>query len=163
MLQIDLAHIHARRRSCAFFAKIFNVDDAQRGVFQRHLLSTIGQAGLPAYGAVQLKTFAVQLKIFAVRFHSLAACRQGHGSQLDAGAAVVKAALVNLDTTIAGRVIHLDTGWNFFARFFVGDDDFAGKQLGHARGVMLDNEFFQLYRKRQILNQHAARAVENSG
>ena len=69
-------------------------------------------------------------------------------------AAVVKARLVDLDALVAGRVVHLHTGGRFLTRGLVVDDDFAGEQLGHARGVVLHDELLELDRKRQVLQQH---------
>ena len=73
--------------------------------------------------------------------------------QLDGGAAVIKAALVDLNAFVAGRMIHLDTLFQLFAGFAVMNHDFAGKQLGHAGGVVLHDEFFELNRKWQLLQQ----------
>ena len=132
--QIYLAHID--RRAITIFAKVLYVHHAQRDVLQRHLVSAavFGQISLPTDHAFYLKT--------------LGTLAHGYGAQFDAGAAVVKAALVDLDAFVVGRVIYLDTRRDFLACFFVGNHDFAGKQLGHASGVMLDNKFFQLNRKR---------------
>ena len=81
--------------------------------------------------------------------------------QRDAGAAIVKAGLVNLNTPVAHRMIDLDTGRNFLAAFFVMDHDVTGKQFRHAGRVILDHEFFQLNRKRQLLQEHTAGLIEH--
>ena len=51
-------------------------------------------------------------------------------------------------------MIHFDTGIGFFACRFIVNHDLAGKQFGHTRGVVLDDEFFKFNRKRQVLQQH---------
>jgi hypothetical protein len=40
-------------------------------------------------------------------------------------------------------------------RFVVVDHDFAGEQLGHAGGVVLDDELLQLHVEGQVLQHHA--------
>ncbi|MNT52784.1 hypothetical protein D3C72_1898240 [compost metagenome] len=53
--------------------------------------------------------------------------------------------------------------FDFFTRFFVVDHDLACKQLGHTRGVVLDDEFLELDREWQLLQQDAIRLAENGG
>ena len=86
----------------------------------------------------------------------------GHGVQLDGRAAIIKAALINLDALVACRMVHFHTFFQLFASCAVMNDDIAGKQLGHASGVVLHNEFFELYRKWQLLQQDAIRLRQDS-
>ena len=145
--QIDFAHIHTRTLGTSTTGHVFHVDHAQPGELQAHLLVAIGQVGAAADGAFHLKR--------------LGGGRHGHGLQFDAGAAVVKARLVNVDALEAGRVVHLDPRFALLARGFVVDDDVAGKQLGHAGRVVLDDELFQLDDKGQLLQQDAVGLVQD--
>ncbi|MNT62679.1 hypothetical protein D3C72_2004230 [compost metagenome] len=52
-------------------------------------------------------------------------------------------------------MVHFHAGRRFLARGLVVDDDLAGKQLGHAGGVVLHDELLELDGKRQVLQQHA--------
>jgi hypothetical protein len=87
--------------------------------------------------------------------------RHGHRTQLDGGAAVVKAGLVNLDALVAGGVVHLDRAGVLLARGLVVNDDLAGKQLGHAGGVVLHDELLEFHGKRQLLQQDAVGLVQD--
>ena len=147
--QIHLAHIHRRALGPFTTRHVLDIDDAQPGELQAQFLVAIGQVGAAANGAFYFK--------------GLGGCRHGHGLQLDAGAAVVKAGLVNVDALEAGRMVHLNTRFLFLTCGLVMDDDVAGKQLGHARRVILDDEFFQLNDKGQFLQQDAVGLVKDGG
>ena len=55
---------------------------------------------------------------------------------------------------MAGRVVHLDTRLLLLAGFVVLNHDLAGKQLGHAGFVILDDEFLEFHGERQVLEQN---------
>ena len=147
--QIDLAHIHCGALGACATGHVFHVDHTQPGELQRQFVIAIGQVGGATNGALDLKR--------------LGGCRHGHGLQLDAGATVVKAGLVNVDALEARRVVHLDACFTLLAGGLVVDDDVAGKQLGHAGRVVLDDELFQLDDKGQILQQDAIGLVQDGG
>ena len=93
-------------------------------------------------------------------------CRNAHRPhgyclEGDAGATIVKAGLINFDPLVAGRVVDFDPRLNFLAGFFIVNHDVAGKQLGHAGGVVLNDKLLQFNRKWQLLQQHAARLVQD--
>jgi hypothetical protein len=83
-------------------------------------------------------------------------------AQLDVRAAVVEAALVDLDALVAGRVVDLHAAV-LLAGGAVVDHDLAGEQLGHAGGVVLDDELLELDRERQLLQQDAVGLAQDGG
>jgi len=60
-------------------------------------------------------------------------------------------------------VVDLDAGRNSGPGFLVVQHDFAGKQLGHTGGVVLDNKFLEFDRERQVLQHHAFGLVQDGG
>ena len=96
-------------------------------------------------------------------FKRLRGGTEGHRAEFDLRATVVKAGLVNLDPSVAGGVIDLDALGDGFTGFVIVQDDFAGKQLGHAGVVVLNDEFFQLDREGQGLQQHAVGLAQDGG
>ena len=54
-------------------------------------------------------------------------------------------------------MVDLDARRHLFARGLVVDHHLAGEQLGHARGIVLDDELLQLHGEGQLLQQHAVR------
>ena len=80
--------------------------------------------------------------------------------QLQTRTAVVKAALVNLNTFESSRMVHLNTLRGSFTCFFVIQHYFASKHLGHTSGVVLHHELFQFHHKRQILQQNTVFLVQ---
>ena len=150
LAQIHLAHIGPRHVGGP--REVFHVDGAQRGEFQGHGVAARGSALVGELGGATHHAFHIK---------RLGSGRHGHRTQLELGAPIVKAGLVNLDALVAGGVVHLHAGRCFLARGFVVDDDFAGKQLGHAGGVVLHDELLEFHRKRQLLQQHAVRLVQD--
>ena len=128
LAQIHLAHIRARSAQAGACSEIFDVDDAQRGVFECELFVAVAQVA----GAANR----------ALNFEGLGLGAHGNRFQRDAGAAIVKAGLINLDAAVARRVIHLDPRRNLLAGFLIVNDDVTGEQLGHAGRVILHIELF---------------------
>ena len=60
-------------------------------------------------------------------------------------------------------MVHLDPCGNFLARGLVVDHDLAGKQLGHAGGVVLDDEFLELNGEGQLLQHDAVGLAQDGG
>ena len=58
-------------------------------------------------------------------------------------------------------MIYFHARGDFFASLLVVNDDLARKQLGHAGGVVLNNELFQFNRKRQLLQKNAVGLVQH--
>ena len=87
----------------------------------------------------------------------------GTALQLHAGAAVVEAGLVDLDAACSwpGGSPRRAAGI-CLAGLAVVDHDLAGEQLGHAGGVVLDDELLQLDRERQVLQQRCRRTGSGS-
>ena len=139
--QVNLARIGAG--AGAVIAEVLHVNGAQRGELQRQRLAGLvaGQTRLPANRALHVE------RLYA-RCH-------GYGAQLYQGAAIVEAGLVNLDAFVAERMVDLDARGHLLARRLVVDHHLAGEQLGHAGGIVLNDELLQLHGKRQFLQQHA--------
>lgn len=146
LLQVHLAHIGGAATGAARTAEVLDVDGAQLGKLQRQrLVLAVGELARELAGAAN----------HAFDIEGRGPGLQRHGMQLHRRAAVIKAGLVDLDAAVAGRVVDLDALFQLLARGLVVDDDLAGKQLGHARGVVLDDELLELHRKGQLLQQHA--------
>ena len=151
-MQVNLAHIGAWHvASAAAAGKVLHIDDAQRGVLKREFFSAGALPVRQAAGAADR----------ALNFEGFAGCGHGNGLERDAGAAVVKAGLVDLHALVARRVVYFDPRRRLLAGGLVVDDDVAGKKLGHAGRVILDDEFLQLDGKRQLLQQHATGLVQD--
>ena len=134
LVQINLAHIGSCRRRTARVAsgaKIFHVDDTQCRELERQFFSAVALAIDQAAGAANR----------ALDFEGFAGCGHRDSLERDAGAAVVEAGLVNLHTLVVRGMVDLNPRIRFFARRLVVDDDIAGKKLGHAGGVILNDEF----------------------
>jgi hypothetical protein len=142
LAQVDLAHVGARAAGAAV-AEILHVEHAQRRVFERERLARARVRELR--GAADR---ALHLELPRARHH-------GPRAQAHVRAAVVEAGLVDLDAFVAGRMVHLHARGRGLARGLVVDHDLAGEQLGHAGGVVLHDEFLELHRERQLLQQHA--------
>ena len=147
MLQVHLAYVHLGAIAAA---QVLDVQHAQCGEFQRRRLAADFIGG-------QLQRAAN----FAFDHEGLDARLERARLQLHLGATVVKARLVNFHALVARGVVHLDAGFLGLARFLVVNHNFAGEQLGHAGGVVLHDELLQLDGKRQLLEQHAVRLIEN--
>ena len=128
--QIHFADIDTLRR---ITTKILNVDHPQSGVLHRQLIA--GSPGL--VGQLRRATD------HAGQFERLGTPGQRLRTQTQAGATIIKAALEYLDAPVLDGMVHLGARLNFLARHLVVDNDIAGKQFGHARGVVLHNEFFE--------------------
>ena len=149
--QIDLAHIgRAGALTGIGGAQVLDIDDPQRGELQRHLLLALGalrdQFGLAADGAFDLESLALA---------------QRQAAQLHPRAAVVKAALVQGHAVVEHRLVDLHAVLGGLAGAVVVDGDLAGKQFGHAGGVVLDDELLQLHVKGQVLQHHAVGHAEH--
>ena len=128
-------------------AEVFHIDHTQRGEFKCELFGAIAQIADAADISFNLK--------------GLGGGIHGNRLQRDAGAAIVKAGLKNLNAPVAHRMINLNAGRNFLAGFFVVDHDVTGKQFRHAGRVILDHKFFQFNRKRQLLQKHTTGLIEH--
>ena len=82
------------------------------------------------------------------------------GFELQIGAAVGKARLIDGDAVQRQRMVDADGVFGFFAAFLVGNFQVAGKITRHTGIVKVDVELLQLHIKRQILNQHSVVSVE---
>ena len=138
MTQIHCPHIGGRRFGVV--GEVFDVDHTQCGELQIELLVTIAQWHRSAYRAFHLKR--------------LDSCVKGHGLQLHFGATIIKARLVNRNPPMHRRVVHFHACGLLFASLEIVNHDLTGKQAGHTGVVVLDDEFLQLHRKRQLLQQH---------
>ncbi len=73
----------------------------------------------------------------------------------------MEARLVDRDTVVFERLVHFHARGDALPRAVIDHDDVAREQLGHPRRVVIDNEFLQLDRKRQVLNQRTLRLIQN--
>ncbi len=81
--------------------------------------------------------------------------------QLEPGAAVLEARLVNRDAVVDEGLVDLDPGVGLLAGAAVGHDDVAGEQLRHAGRVMLDGELLERDGERQILDQRPVPDIQD--
>ena len=123
------------------FAHVFNVHRCEFVEFQSEFLF-----------AAHIQRKAVHRCAF--QFGKTAAVRRQIPSfELEAGAAVGKACLVDRNAVQGKRVVYPDGVFADLAGFFIGNFQIAGKITRHAGIVEIDVEFFQFDRKRQLLNQ----------
>ncbi|EWS65157.1 hypothetical protein Y695_01598 [Hydrogenophaga sp. T4] len=146
--KVDLAHIRARSFA-PLVRKVLHIDHAQAGVLQREFLVPIAQRRRATDHARHLERLGRPV--------------DGHRPQIDARPTIVKTGLVDVDAAVAGGMVHFNPRGLLLARFVVVDHDVAGKQPGHAGVVVLDNEFLEFDRKRQILQQHAIGLGQDRG
>ena len=146
MAQVDLAHIGTAGRG---LAEVLDVDHAQGGELQRHRLAADLDPGRLADPALDLERAGLAVDRDAL--------------ELELGAAVVEAGLVDLDAAVADRMVDLDPGLLDLAAVAVVDHDIAREQLGHAGRVVIDAELLELDVERQVLQQHAVGLGQDRG
>ncbi|ABA49046.1 hypothetical protein BURPS1710b_3743 [Burkholderia pseudomallei 1710b] len=76
-------------------------------------------------------------------------------------AAVLETRLIDRHALVRERLVDLDARRNPLARLAIDDDDVAREELRHAGRVIVDDEFLELDRERQILDQRARRLIED--
>ncbi|MNS45679.1 hypothetical protein D3C72_781550 [compost metagenome] len=81
--------------------------------------------------------------------------------ELELGAAILEARLVDCHAIDDQRLIDLDRRLGLLARGAVRHHHVRGEQLRHARGVVIHREFLERDRERQVLDQRAVGNVQD--